>query len=1124
LSAAALWVAPFAHATCDPLLANRPALYQATLEVRGHNAVSTPVLSLPTRAGILVLAKEDGLDVTLEVTADGKAIGQADNPIPRAGIQHLVFQTRPGAQYAIRVAGKVNEIATGNVLLRVLVDEPKDDPCLLIARAFGLADASFAAGQSVSLGTASGQAVEAGSVYRAAAAGYQSLAKRLEAEGPSVELGMAQLAGASVLIENTSQWAAGASWANRAARTFAAAGDLYAQARAQVVEASALIEIAVSPQDAAPTGAVASTAPQQLARARALLAEAAAFHARRGASFEQASAENYIGIAFYYEGRNSDAIRAYRRALALYEARGESTRQAQVLQNIAVAEYELGHFDVAIDRYSQVLRLIKPEDWPVATLITLNNSALANWASGNLDAALREYGRARAMARVSQQPIEEASSLQGIGSVYQSLGNGDLALDYYNQALPLLSASVDGRARSALLRSMANLMRERGRADLALDMDREALSLASSPATVARIRVQIANDLAALGKPNEALQEVDSVLNLHTAQSGSASGLAWLQRAKLRGAQGSLEDAETDLRKALKSFRTYEAPANEFAAWLELARVNHRMGQRVRALTAINSALALAEQVRLQSSSPELRATLMQPLRPAFELKIAMLAQSGTSGDDAIAALMTAEQSRARALADFRSLNEAAPGFPAERARQRRALYKDLAARRFQLERLLDRTGPDDNKVKLLRQDIAMVRQQLDQIESELGAASAGAVGNSSRSHDSMIDRESIPPDVAIVEYWLAADNALAWVTTREDVGLFKLGPTTRINAAALAFHESLRAFGSVPQTRRLQLGEQLGELILKPIRARLSGKRTLVFAPDGVLHYVPFAALRDVQPSGTRFLAERFDIAITDSVNSLLKTRRPRRMAMPPKQMLLVDDPVYGQDDPRVSPPRGAAAPSEQLTRRAGLAVVGDSETTETLPRLPGTAHEASAIAALIDKARLDRLEGFDATRERFLSMRLGDYRFIHIASHAVSDSEIPQLSAFILTTRDRQGRPLPGRVLAADLVNSQLTADVVVLSACETALGKNVAGEGLVGLRYVVLARGARAVFASLWQVPDAVTAPLMTAFYSALLQERATVVAASGLAVRSLINGAYKDPAFWAAFPLAIATLQL
>jgi CHAT domain-containing protein len=100
---------------------------------------------------------------------------------------------------------------------------------------------------------------------------------------------------------------------------------------------------------------------------------------------------------------------------------------------------------------------------------------------------------------------------------------------------------------------------------------------------------------------------------------------------------------------------------------------------------------------------------------------------------------------------------------------------------------------------------------------------------------------------------------------------------------------------------------------------------------------------------------------------------------------------------------------------------------------------------------------------------------------------------------------------------------ADVFVLSACETALGKNVAGEGLVGLRYVVLARGARAVFASLWQVPDQVTEPLMRIFYSSLLQDRATVVAASGQAMRSLIHGPYKDPALWAAFPIAIGTLQ-
>src|SRR5262249_44894276 len=144
-------------------------------------------------------------------------------------------------------------------------------------------------------------------------------------------------------------------------------------------------------------------------------------------------------------------------------------------------------------------------------------------------------------------------------------------------------------------------------------------------------------------------------------------------------------------------------------------------------------------------------------------------------------------------------------------------------------------------------------------------------------------------------------------------------------------------------------------------------------------------------------------------------------------------------------------------------------------LPRLPGAAKEAAAIAALMPPDSIDRLDGFEANRERFLASRLNEYRLIHIASHATMDSEIPQASALILSTLNASGQPMDGRVLGADIMGLRLHADTVVLSACDTALGKNVAGEGLIGLQYAVLARGARSVISSLWPAIDQVTAEL-------------------------------------------------
>jgi len=159
-----------------------------------------------------------------------------------------------------------------------------------------------------------------------------------------------------------------------------------------------------------------------------------------------------------------------------------------------------------------------------------------------------------------------------------------------------------------------------------------------------------------------------------------------------------------------------------------------------------------------------------------------------------------------------------------------------------------------------------------------------------------------------------------------------------------------------------------------------------------------------------------------------------------------------------------------------------------------------------------IDRLDGFAASRDRFLTSGLDRYRLIHVASHATTDSEIPQASALILSTVNGSGKEIDGRVLAADFVGVRLRADTVVLSACDTALGKRVAGEGLIGLQYVVLAR-ARGRLCPPCAAIDQVTATVMVKFYSVLLKQHATVISAWSAASRAALEGPYADPGMWA-----------
>src|SRR6185295_16358689 len=366
--------------------------------------------------------------------------------------------------------------------------------------------------------------------------------------------------------------------------------------------------------------------------------------------------------------------------LAVFERANERAGEAMALQNSALVEYELGHPSEAAPHYTKVLELIREADDPQGFVFVLNNSALANWAGGHYDTALHQFNEALRIATALQDPYIQGLVLHNIGCVYYTFGDHERALDLFRQALTLRTAQVNAQGRTATLRAIGNILRERGGAAEALKVHEEALSLATTPQMRTLIELQTAKDLAALGQHERAQERLQSVL----ANGGPGGELtrarALAERSTYLLAQGQATRAEADLRRAQVIFHRNEAAADELEAWVTLAGLFRKQGATDQAFNAIDRALALAEEVRLQTANPELRASLLQPLRPAFDLKIALLADRyfapRTSAAErertAMQALLTAEQARARAMEDLQSFDVTAPGIPPELVVERR--------------------------------------------------------------------------------------------------------------------------------------------------------------------------------------------------------------------------------------------------------------------------------------------------------------------------------------------------------------------------------------------------------------------------------------------------------------------
>jgi CHAT domain-containing protein len=282
------------------------------------------------------------------------------------------------------------------------------------------------------------------------------------------------------------------------------------------------------------------------------------------------------------------------------------------------------------------------------------------------------------------------------------------------------------------------------------------------------------------------------------------------------------------------------------------------------------------------------------------------------------------------------------------------------------------------------------------------------------------------------------------------------------------------------------------------------------VIVPDGALHYVPFAAL-PVPDAQRAPLLEHAEVSYLPSSTTLALSRRRLEHRLPAsKQVVIFADPVFAANDPRL--------PTEKRGPPAG----GEAGPLfQVWERLWASGREGEEIAKLAPQGQVSTAVGFEASREAALSGMLNDYRLVHFATHGVADSRNPEMSGLVLSLVDAAGHSREGFLSLSDIYELDLRADLVVLSGCRTGLGREVWGEGVMGLTRGFLYAGAPRVVASLWQVRDRATAELMTRFYRAMWLEGLPPSAALREAQRHLRssrgNPAYRNPYSWAGFVL-------
>jgi CHAT domain-containing protein/Tfp pilus assembly protein PilF len=777
------------------------------------------------------------------------------------------------------------------------------------------------------------------------------------------------------------------------------------------------------------------------------------------------------------------AHEAYWRAVPLFRELDTGQPLLDALNGLGQASRSLGRPAEALTSYREALEI---QTWlgdERATVTTWINIGRLQAAQGEAEEAFRSYDQALTISRKMKEQEQEGVTLANMGRLYASLGETGRALHALEEAAARLEPRESPYAAAALTDlgltqaisgyprdGLATLHRALRLQERAGDRSGKALTLND----IGWINLQA-------GATGEAKQHFQSALALYEQlgrRPNQATVLANLGQVAAR--QGRPRAALALYNRALPLLVEAGDHQREASVLFDRARAWRQLGDLTAARQNAEAALARIETLRGKPGCGELRASFLASWQEIYGLLIDTLLEldrSRPGAGYAAEALGASERARARSLLDALtegagSRNDPDPALLAREAE----VGRQLAAAEQDRQHLAETGAPADRQAEAMTRVDDLLRER-ERLEAELRQSMQGTEPEHILTFRE-IQREVVAPGTLLLEYSLGEARSFLWAVAPDRLDVFVLPPRARLEKAARSAHELLSSqdltLAGPPAEAALA---ELSKLLLAPVADRLASQRLLI-VPDGALSYVPFAALP--RPDSGAPLITAHEIVELPSASTLAALRR-RRNPAPAGIVAVVAAPI-------VDPP------------------------------LPFSGEEAAAIKRLVPAGRSFEALGAAASRETVLSGVLANYRIVHFATHGVIDSEHPALSGLVLSRVDAKGKRQEPFLRAYEIRRLHLPADLVVLSACRTALGKEVRGEGLMGLTQSFFQAGTRRVVVSLWPVDDRATAELMERFYHFLLTEGRSPAAALRAAQISLRQTApFQSPASWAGFVL-------
>ncbi|MCM3874092.1 MAG: CHAT domain-containing protein [Pyrinomonadaceae bacterium] len=873
----------------------------------------------------------------------------------------------------------------------------------------------------------------------------------------------------------------------------------------------------------------------------------------------EAQALELLGQVQYASGNLTQSLKLYDQALPIWRNLNDPTGQAQTLLDSGYTYSDLSETDNAFKLYNEALPLWRAISNPRGEALTLTAMGHLYSKLGQKQQALNLYLQSIELLQPIEDQIALAFNHDGLAYVLSELGEQTKALEQYEQALSLFRKVEYRYGEVGALGKIGGIYLLQGDYSKALEYLRQSLALGQ---TIGDPRMQ-SIPVALIGRVHEQLGNRRAALESYTrALTLNRLGKDRRQEAYTLTNVGRVHETADEIQPALEYYKRALSLNSEtgdrFGESLTLhniARVEHQMGKVDSARRHSEQSISIVETLRTQVASQDLRSSYVASVHEYYELTVdimmALHKRDPGKGYDEIA-LEVGERARARSLLETLAETHAniRQGVDPVLLERERELQQQLNSKAERQLRLL-RDGHEEEEAEVLGQEIRKLTSEHRTVEGQIRATSPRYAALTQPQPLTMkeIKQQILDGKSMLLEYALGNKRSYLWAITRTEVLSYELPGRSEIETAARGVYDLLIANQPMPgetfqqrQTRVAKANEQLpsqvahlSRLILAPVAPKLGTQRLLI-VPDGALQYIPFQIL--TKPAGgsensagseinakaaePRTLLADHEIVNEPSASALalllsdMATRKPASSSV-----AVLADPVFDLDDPRITAsasPTATISPSRSQKTELQRAVrdVVPSAVGGRIPRLWASGDEADAIMAAVPWGSGFKATGFEASRATVMRPELSEYAAVHFATHGFLNDQHPELSGVVLSLYDQKGQPQDGFLRLHDIYNLKLPVDLVVLSACSTALGKDVQGEGLIGLTRGFMYAGAGSVVASLWKVDDEATAELMRHFYGFMLKDGLSPAAALRQAqLKMSQQKRWQSPYYWSGF---------